>query len=58
MERTVWMGPDGELYSDADKYAKEIINNLSEKNLTYEEANFILKRARSILKQNCRAQKM
>lgn len=57
MDRTVWMEADGELYSEADKYAKEIINNLSEKNFTYGEADFVLERARDILKSNCRAQK-
>ena len=57
MDRTIWVKSDGGTYSDADEYAKEIINNLSEKNLTYKDASFILKRARSILKSNCRVQK-
>lgn len=53
-------GIDNRPYSDylaADEYAKEIINNLSEKNLTYKDAVFVLELARDILKSCCKVQK-
>lgn len=57
MNRTVMVGFDGKTYSNADEYAKKIINKLSEKNLTYEDADFVLERARDILKSCCKVQK-